>query len=526
MKMYYAAVSPTGELIGIEESPESAVRLVKQKVDGPISVETLSDREEMVANPPPSAADMPELAERNVQIPRIAMDKVMAMTTKEAHEILLPFFAGIELRGEQVKKYKTPSGMTDAWIGQNYKTQKPTQDPRRPVEVMGLTLVPAYHARLAALARQDKDIPAGEEPPYKNPYENLFRPGEDDDDESEKKLARTKIKMLDRWKDPSVGLPSRIKSLNWCVGSSPECRSSCLIFAGQNASERYNTYRKVAQSHALLHQPVAFMRILLDAIDTWMADCTFYRRPHRGMELTPMFRLNVLSDIPWERIAPWFFSYYRGKSGENGKHFQAYDYTKVPGRRAGHRDGNRFVPFPDNYDLTFSLSGTDINEAYALEEIDRYTSRIAAVFLAYRNEGKWQTFTPKPKKAKEGVREEETMQQLIPLPKRFRFGPHDMAVRDGDLSDARPNDPHGVCVGLRWKIPSGKRSGAEDLKYDEVVINGHTVSMAKMSFVTPIYVKGTRPSRYEPNPDDDGAVLIAPVTPRQQSIDHTLSQGY
>lgn len=506
MKPYYAAISPTGEIIGLEEDAERATRLVERKIGGPISVQVIDEEK---ANPEITAVEMAELAERMCQIPRIPMDEVMRMKADEAHERLLPFFAGIELRGQEVKKYATAKGMTDAWIGQNYKTEKPSQDPGRPAEVMGLTLAPANHARLAALGR--------------GPYERLFEPGEDMDDQGAKKLAETKQAMLKRWNTPGVGLPARIKpSFTLCQGSSPECRDSCLIFAGQNASERYNTYRKIAQLHALLNQPVAFMRMLIDAIDTWLLECTFYRRPHKHMEVTPMFRLNVLSDIPWERITPWLFDQYRGKGGENGKPLRWYDYTKVPGRRAGHRDGRRVVDFPDNYDLTFSLSGTDTNEAYALEEIERYESRIAAVFLAYRNEqGHWETFTPRPKKEAG-----ETMQTLIPLPKRFQFGPHNMAVRDGDLSDARPNDPLKVCVGLRWKIPSGARSGAKELRYEDVEIAGHAVSLAKLSFVTPIYVKGTKPSRYEPNPDDDGAVLISAVTPRHQPIVQHSTQAW
>ena len=128
MRAYYAAISPDGTLLGLEESAEAATQLVKRTVGGPVSVQYLP-KEDPQANPPPSAGEMPELAERMAQIPKISYDAVHRMKPKDAHELLLPFFAGIELRGQEVKKYRTPSGMASAWIGQNYKTEKPSQDP-------------------------------------------------------------------------------------------------------------------------------------------------------------------------------------------------------------------------------------------------------------------------------------------------------------------------------------------------------------------------------------------------------------
>lgn len=522
MRPYYAAISPDGKILGLEEDAEDALRLVERKVGGPVAVQVIDEPEE---NPEdaPTADEMAELAYINAQIASISQASVMNMTLDDAHKLLLPYFAGIEKRGQVVTKYKTPSGLADAWIGQNYKTLKPSQDVDRPVEVMGLSLVPAAHAKLAALRR--------------GPYERIFDVSEEQvkrrakdkemtytlkmwEDEKAKMVVEGEH-MVDRWKNPAIGLPQRIGSkFTWCQGSSKECRDSCLIFAGQNASERYNTYRKVAQAHALLGQPTAFMRVLMESIDKWLGDCAFYRRPDPRQEFAPMFRLNVLSDIPWERIAPWLFDHYRGKSGENGKPLTFYDYTKVPGRR-GLRD------FPDNYDLTFSLSGTDVNEQYAIEEIERYNSRLAVVFLAYKkDDGTWQTLLKKGEEA----------QRQIPLPKKpFKIGRHYLEIVDGDLSDARPNDPSGVCVGLRWKLPSGRRSGAET-DYELVDVGGEQVEMMmrrgaggelkRFSFVTPIYIKGAKESAYEPNPDDDEVVLISAVTPRQEPIIHHLTQPF
>jgi hypothetical protein len=467
MKAYYASIGPDGRLLGLDDNAGAAIERVKETIGGPVTVQVLPDEPNVN---PIDADQMPALAERNAQIPKIGQHDTLSMTLEEAHLRLLPFFSDLG-----VKKYDTPSGMADAWIGQNYKTMKPSQDPGRPAEVMGLTLVPAFHARLAALGE--------------GPYKNLFKPGEDDD---AAELAAAKRKMLKRWREPGVGLPARItQKFTWCQGSSKECRDSCLIFTGNNAAERYNTYRKVAQSHALLNEPVAFARILVHSIEKWMDDCTFYKRPRKDMEIAPFFRMNVLSDIPWERVAPWFFEYFVGKSGENRKQLKFYDYTKVPARRG-------LAGFPRHYDLTFSLSGEASNTLWAQQEIDRYDSRIAVVFLAHKRKGDrgWTTYLGRG----------DEYQEEVPLPARF-WG---MPVRDGDRSDVRPHDPGRVCVGLRWKIPSSKRAGVAP-QYE------------KMSFVTPIYVDSTSsPSGLtRPNPtDNEDLVLISAVSPRHQPIDH------
>ena len=470
MKAYYAAIGPDGKLLGLDDAPDAALERVKALIGGPAVVQKLPDHEIAAERNPIEADAMPALSERNCQIPKIAERDVLSMTAEEAHLRLLPFFAGLG-----AKKYDTVSGMADAWIGQNYKTMKPSQDPGRPAEVMGLTLVPAFHARLASLGE--------------GPYERLFVPGEDDD---AAELAATKRKMLKRWREPGIGLPDRVnQKFTFCQGSSKECRDSCLIFTGNNAAERYNTYRKVAQTYALLNEPVAFTRMLIDSITKWMDDCTFYKRPSKAMEIAPFFRMNVLSDIPWERLAPWFFAYFADRAGENGKRLRFYDYTKVPARRA-------MPGFPRNYDLTFSLSGEASNKLYAEQEIERFDSRIAVVFLAKKRKGEreWTTYLGRG----------EEYQAEVPLPSRF-WG---MPVRDGDRSDVRPHDPGRVCVGLRWKIPSAKRAGVAP-------------DYGRMSFVTPIYVESAdKPAGLSrPNPsDNDDLVLISAVAPRHQPIDH------
>ena len=123
--------------------------------------------------------------------------------------------------------------------------------------------------------------------------------------------------------------------------------------------------------------------------------------------VTLAVRLNVFSDIRWEKTMPALFDRFPGVT--------FYDYTKIPGRTV-----------PANYHLTFSYSGAD--EAFtrwAREELAR--GRNVAVPFA-REHGE--------------------------LPATWAGLP----VINGDADDYRPADPVGVIVGLLEKRTRGKRS--------------------------------------------------------------------
>ena len=466
--IYYAALDPYGNVIGVERTAEEATEVARELAPGTtIQVQDLDT--EMERNAPMAAADMPAHAWDSAQLPQIK-ESAMTMRLREAHEQLFPYFSGLIKRGVETHKYDNPLTMADAWIGQNYKTKK--EHPERPAQVMGLTLVPAAHALLA--------------PQGRGSYAHLWH-----DDERAAEMEHEKGHMLARWRSQKPGLDP---SFTLCAGSSKDCRDSCLVFTGQNASERYNTYRKVAQTLALLNKPEAFMRMLVEAIERWMNTPLI-----RDGGAAPFFRMNVLSDIPWELVAPWFFDYFH----DRGLRF--YDYTKVPGRTP-----------PGNYDLTFSLSGTDSNREWALEEINERDRRIAVVFIGHKL--KKESWSPVKIKGPRAISE-------IPMPGTFMGLP----VVDGDVSDVRPyDDPSLCCVGLRWKTPSGKRAGS-------------TIDLQRSSFVTPVYIvsqeqasvyarqvgAGKGMSRWrggeEPNPSEE-QWLIAAVTPRYQPIEQPMSQ--
>jgi len=112
------------------------------------------------------------------------------------------------------------------------------------------------------------------------------------------------------------------------------------------------------------------------------------------------WRPNVASDLRWERFAPAALAI---------PGVTVYDYTKAPLR---HREGA-------GYRLTFSVSEREQSVAEALEYL-RAGGNAAVVFDTVKGHT---------------------------LPETWNGFP----VLDGDLTDYRPNDPHGAVVGLRAK---------------------------------------------------------------------------
>jgi len=202
------------------------------------------------------------------------------------------------------------------------------------------------------------------------------------------------------WKNVGPGIMP--KGTNFCVGASAFCTAGCLIASGRAKTE-YHYLKKLAAARLLMKEPVAFGRLLVSAVADHM-NCP------KSRFHTPLVRLNVFSDIPWELVFPELFDRFPD--------LMFYDYTKLVNRQE----------FP-NYDLTFSDSGT--NTELALEML-RQGWRCAIVF----NLGKGQS-----------------------LPRTW----YGYDVIDGTQNDARPFDPQGVVVGLRYIVPSLKIGGKQVL---------------------------------------------------------------
>lgn len=250
----------------------------------------------------------------------------------------------------------------------------------------------------------------------------------------------------------------------WCIGSSEGCRATCLVYSGQNQVADESILIKHALSQALLNEPIAYLRLMVEGIRNQMLYSGAAER---------WVRLNVYQDIPWEVLFPDLFA----RAGEGGQkawgkvggwvpQLRAYDYTKTSDRE--------FLP---NYDLTFSYNG---GNKRACKEALASGRNVAAVFVLLGKKGELLR-SLRPKVGAKGSklpapREAIKAQRWSKMPLRERhkdlfypftvasvFG--DVPVLNGDVHDIRPydrmvleaNDWHGgAVVGLDFKIPQVK----------------------------------------------------------------------
>lgn len=195
---------------------------------------------------------------------------------------------------------------------------------------------------------------------------------------------------------PIYGLtlaPAGASGYQLCPWRSPECEAACLgITSGRSRFSNVQQAR-IAKTKFLMEDPYFFFRQLFDELQS-------VNMKH-GFKFG--FRSNVLSDIPWESVAPEIYSF----SDHN------YDYTKSLARAM--ESLNMVRP---SLHLTLSYSGHNWDDCLRYL---RMGGNVAMVFNVNRGRA---------------------------LPNKHEG----WAVIDGDLTDARFNDPMGgVIVGLRAK---------------------------------------------------------------------------
>ena len=192
------------------------------------------------------------------------------------------------------------------------------------------------------------------------------------------------------------------KLVNVCPSATPGCIAACLYRSGAALIYPDRVLgARIRKTKAFVDNPDAFMSDLV--LDVSKIERTGIKR-----NLAPAIRLNGTSDIRWEKVSAI-------RDGEPFKNIMEafpeihfYDYTKRTDRKR----------LPANYTLTFSRSGD--NDRYCLKMLDSGRN-VAVVFY--------------------------TARATDPLPETWRG----FEVIDGDLQDARFNDPQGVVVGLRPK---------------------------------------------------------------------------
>lgn len=195
---------------------------------------------------------------------------------------------------------------------------------------------------------------------------------------------------------------SDLSGFDVCPDASEGCKLSCLDFAGHGQTGHVKEAR-IEKTKTFFANIPAFMENLFSEIDKAIKYCE-----KKG--LTPCFRLNLTSDIKWERIR------HNGKTVfEQFPNIQFYDYTKSFSRLS------HAIP---NYHLTFSRSETGLNHVHCALAL-KAGNNVAAVFSTKKG---------------------------FDLPASY----NNYRVIDGDKNDLRFLDSKGVIVGLRAKGPARK----------------------------------------------------------------------
>jgi len=138
--------------------------------------------------------------------------------------------------------------------------------------------------------------------------------------------------------------PAKTSGYQLCSSSSAGCRAVCLNVQGQGRVFPSIHAARIARSVAWMeHRDWFISRLRWElgrirdraAVSSW----------------SPVVRLNVMSDVFWEKELPWVF--------DDHQNVQFYDYTKHYRRMVKWCGGE----LPRNYHLTFSRSETNHFEA-------------------------------------------------------------------------------------------------------------------------------------------------------------------
>lgn len=206
--------------------------------------------------------------------------------------------------------------------------------------------------------------------------------------------------------------PANLSGFNVCKDASVGCAAACLNTAGRGVMSSVQKAR-IAKTRLFFTNKDLFLTQLHKEITAGIK-----KAGKKGMR--PCFRLNLTSDLPWEKIK------HKGKTIlEHFPNVQFYDYTKIVSRVTSFlscqhqplswggamlKEAQGGNDWPKNYHLTFSRS--ESNQAL-VEAVAASLGNVAAVFR-----GK--------------------------LPKKYLGLP----VVNGDETDLRFLDPKGCVVGL------------------------------------------------------------------------------
>jgi len=246
---------------------------------------------------------------------------------------------------------------------------------------------------------------------------------------SNPKLAKSGEKIPEYTTKALSLAPSTMSGIDVCPAASKECKAACLGSAAGRGTMSNVRRGRINKTLKFFDHPHLFYAKLDNEIENAKKTAT-----RKGKKLA--VRLNVLSDIPHEHLAPKLFE----KHGD----VSFYDYTKIAGRTNHKRK-------PSNYHLTLSSTGLNHDESN-WNQVRRHLDRggVAAMAFNIPSRGK-KSSTPLPTH----VHDEETGKSY--------------PVIDGDEHDHRHLDKaihgipenRGVIAGLKFKGggPNIERAG-------------------------------------------------------------------
>ena len=220
--------------------------------------------------------------------------------------------------------------------------------------------------------------------------------------------SNPKLEKSNKYEVLTKGLalaPSFISGFNTCNFASLGCGLGCLNFSGHGQEHmlcngKHNVLiARIIRTILYYEYREQFLKQLHKEIKTFF-NYVNNKNIKDNTQLICGIRLNVLSDILWEKIDITLFN--------DNPSITFYDYTKNPNRNVSH------IP---NYSLTFSRN--EMNDLYC-EQAFNNNMNVAIVF---------------------------DIKKGYTIPKTFR----NKNVLDGDLHDARFLDNNNHYVGLRKK---------------------------------------------------------------------------
>lgn len=201
--------------------------------------------------------------------------------------------------------------------------------------------------------------------------------------------------------------PANLSGREVCPWRTPACTKACVLeHAGRGNMGNVQDARD-AKTDRFFDDRAGFLADL-------HTDLRALERKAAKLGLVPAVRLNVASDLPWERIDPTLFS--------DHPTIRFYDYTKGVSRFMGQ--------LPPNYALTYSFN--ELSDHAAVAAVLAGGGNVCVVFDTVY-------------KPAQGV--------IDPLPTSHTIGGFTATVVDGDDHDIRlPElDGRGVIVGLHGK---------------------------------------------------------------------------